>query len=98
MVVVIWCLGIISLGIIIGEIKYRYSEKDALIKKNTSISKGWEEDVDRDIDDLSIEYTSNNKVQHQILAMRGSWRIAQKQIMESQSFYTILDREYRKKL
>ena len=67
-------------------------------KENKIISKDWKDNMDYDFCDLSIDGTSNDMVSQQVLAMRASWRLAQRKVMNEQSFMVLKQEEYRKKL
>ena len=98
MVVGIWVTMIICIVVVLGEIKYRCFEKKRLLKDNTAVSKDWKDNVDTDMDKLSMEYTDDEFVSSQALAMRGSWRLAQNQVMGGKAFSVLRAEEYAKML
>jgi hypothetical protein len=98
MVIGVWFLIVLSIVIICGEIKYRYFDKQREIRKNHMVSDDWKDSIDIDMDYLSMEHASNEFVHSQSLAMRGSWRLAQDQVMGEQSFRMLATEEYTKML
>ena len=98
MMIGIWILTVISIIIVFGEIKYRFFEKREIITGNKEVFKDWKENMDKDLDELSMEHASGKFVSSRSLAMRGSWRVAQNQVMEIPMFDAIKAEEYRKML
>lgn len=98
MIIGIWVVTIICIIIVLGEIKYRYFDKKNVIRESKAISKDWTDNIDTDMDKLSMEHTNGEFVASQTLAMRGSWRLAQNQVMGKQTFHMLLADEYSKKL
>lgn len=98
MVIGVWLVTIICFVIIIGEIKYRYFDKKETARSEKAFSRQWMESVDIDMDQLSMEYVENGFVSSQALAMRGSWRLAQNQVMGAKTFNQLRQEEYSKKL
>lgn len=97
MIVVIWLVSIIFLSIIIGEIKYQYSKINYVNDFNFSIQ-DWEQNIDTEIKNLSIEYLNDNFVSSKKISMRGSWRLAQDKVMGMEYFSRLKQEEYSKKL
>lgn len=81
-----------------GELKYRFFDKKEFLRKDEILSKDWTDVVDTDMDKLSMEHTDDEFASSQVLAMRGSWRLAQNKVMSSQSFSTLRKEEYAKML
>jgi hypothetical protein len=98
MVIGVWFLIVLSTIIIFGEMKYRYFDKQKGARKDYIASDNWKDSVDIDMDELSMEHTSNEFVYSQSLAMRGSWRLAQERVMGAQSFRMLSTEEYAKML
>ena len=98
MIIGVWLATIICSAIIIGEIKYRYFDKKEMEKEIKSFRKEWTESVDIDMDGLSMEQTDGDFVSSRVLAMRGSWRLAQNQVMGIKTFIRLRQEEYTRKL
>ena len=98
MIIGVWLVVIICSIVIIGEIKYRYFDKKEIERSDKSFSRKWTESVDVDMDELSMEHIDNDFVPSQVLAMRGSWRLAQNQVMGVKTFNQLRQEEYSKKL
>ena len=98
MIIGIWLIAIVCSIVIIGEIKYRYFDKKEIERGDKSFSRKWTESGDVDMDELSMEYIDNDFVASQALAMRGSWRLAQSQVMGVKTFSQLRQEEYSKKL
>ena len=98
MIIGVWLITIICAVIIAGEIKYRCFDKKDLLKDNTAFNKKWTESIDTDTDELSMESVGEDFVNSQALAMRGSWRLAQNQVMGMKTFVQLRQEEYSKKL
>ena len=98
MIIGVWLVVIICFIVIIGEIKYRYFDKKEIKRSDRSFSRKWTESVDIDMDELSAEHIDNDFVPLQVLAMRGSWRLAQNQMMEVKTFSRLRQNEYSRKL
>lgn len=98
MVIGIWviiCIGVVA---ILGEVEYRYLSQKEKPSETKATSKDWKDNMDADLDGLFIECPNNEFVSSRALAMRGSWRLAQNQVMESEIFSVLREREYAKKL
>lgn len=98
MVIGIWIIICICVVLILGEIKYRYLDQREKDKESKATSKDWKDNMDADLDRLFIECPNNEFVSSQVLAMRGSWRLAQNQVMERETFSVLREKEYIKKL
>lgn len=98
MIIGIWVLIVTCMVIIMGEIKYRCFDKKEVSRENKVVSKDWKDNVDTDMDKLSMEQTNDEFVSSQILAMRGSWRLAQNQVMGKSTFSVLRTEEYEKML
>ncbi len=98
MIIGIWGLIVVCIIIIMGEIKYRCFDRKEVLRENKIVSKDWKDNVDSDMDKLSIEHTNDEFVSSQVLAMRGSWRLAQNQVMGTQAFSLLRTEEYVKML
>ena len=98
MIIGIWILMVIFLVIVFGEIKYHYFDKSKNLKENKIVCRDWEDHVDTDMDKLSMEQTDDEFVSTHALAMRGSWRLAQNQVMGRKSFHMLRSQEYNKML
>ncbi len=94
MIIGIWIVIMISAVIVAGEIKYRFFDKKEVVLEHKKISKDWEDNIDTDLDGLSMEYANGEFVSSQSLAMRGSWRLAQDQVMGNQTFDKMRTEEY----
>lgn len=98
MIIGIWILVVTCLVITIGEIKYRCFDKKEVLRENKAVSKEWKDNVDTDMDKFMMEHTNDEFVSSKALAMRGSWRLAQNQIMGAQTFSVLRTDEYAKML
>lgn len=98
MIIGIWILTITFIVIVLGEAKYRFFDKKEVTIGNKEVSKDWKENMDTDLDELSMEHANGEFVPSRSLAMRGSWRLAQNQVMEIRTFDTIRAEEYSKML
>lgn len=98
MIIGVWLAAIVCSIVVIGEIKYRYFDKKEIKRGDKSFSRKWTESVDVDMDELSMEHIDNDFVPSQALAMRGSWRLAQNQVMGVKTFNQLSREEYGKKL
>lgn len=98
MIIGIWILAITCLVIVLGEIKYRYFDKREVIIENKEVSKDWKDNIDTDIDELFMEHANGDFVSSRSLAMRGSWRLAQNQVIGIQTFEAMRAEEYGKML
>lgn len=98
MIIGIWIALILCLGIIIGEIKYRFWDKKEARNREAELSKNWMDNMDAELDRCFIEETDSDFVPQQILSRRGSWRIAQNQILHKEIFASMRAEEYSKKL
>ena len=98
MKIVIWMLVVICISLFFGECYYRYLRKKELIQKKIfdNISNSINESTEYDLDDLEIEAPIT--ISRDKLQMRGSWRLAQDQIMTYPYFRQERDNEYKKKL
>lgn len=97
MVIGIWIIICICVVVILGEVKYRYDQREK-VRESKVASKDWHDNVDADLHGLLIEHPNNEFVSSQVLAMRGSWRLAQNQVMEKEIFSILREDEYSKKL
>ncbi len=70
------------------------------VRGSKAASKDWKGNMDENLDSLVIEHSNNGFVSSQTLAMamRGSWRLAQNQVMEREIFSVLWEEEYAKKL
>lgn len=98
MIIVVWLVVIICSVVIIGEIKYRYFDIKEIERGDKSFERKWTESVDIGMDELSMEHIDEDFVPSQALAMRGSWRLAQNQVMGAKTFSQLRQEEYSKKL
>lgn len=98
MIIGIWIATVIFVVIVFGEIKYRLFDKKEAKVENKEFAKTWEDSMDMDFDELSMECVNNEFVSSQSLAMRGSWRLAQNQVIGTRTFDEIRKEEYRKML
>lgn len=98
MIIGIWVTICICVVLILGEVKYRCSDQREKVKESKMTSKDWKDNMDADLDRLFIERPNNEFVSSQALAMRGSWRLAQNQVMERETFSVLREEEYTKKL
>ena len=98
MVIGIWIAVIVCIIIIFGEIKYRCFDKKDVLRESNIVSRDWKDNVDADMDKLTMEDTNDEFVSSQTLAMRGSWRLAQNQVMGKQTFSSLRTEEYAKML
>lgn len=87
----------IGIVVILGEMRYRCSEKRKKTEKEI-VFKDWKDHVDTDLEELFIEDASGEFISTQILAMRGSRRLAQNQVMEREVFHMLREAEYARKL
>lgn len=98
MVIGIWILAVVFIVVILGEWKYRCLTQKAKTKTTGALSKKWEDNIEADMDRVSIEHSDSGFVSSRGLAMRGSWRIAQNQAMTGGAFSVLRDAEYSKRL
>lgn len=98
MIIGIWIIVCTCVVVILGEIKYRYVDQREKVRESKAVSKDWKDNMDADLDRLFIEHPNNEFVSSQALAMRGSWRLAQNQVMEREIFSVLCEEEYAKKL
>lgn len=98
MIIGIWMIITTCIVIIVGEIKYRCFDKKEVIIENTKVSKDWRDNMDTDMSKLSMEYANGEFISSQSLAMRGSWRLAQNQVIGIQTFDVMREEEYGKML
>lgn len=98
MVIAIWAILMLVMIIICGELRYRFLDRKETLIKNKYMSRTWRENVNIDINRLSMEQTEDDFVSSRVLAMRGSWRLAQNQVMGLKSFNDLKREEYKKKL
>lgn len=98
MIIGIWIATLFVIIVIVGEIKYRLTDRKGMTTIKQALNRAWMESVDIDIDKLSIEQVPFDSVSMQKLAMRGSWRVAQNQVMGQEHFEMLCKEEYAKKL
>lgn len=98
MIIGIWIIVIICIVIIFGEIRYHFVDTKETLRENKAVSKDWKDNIDTDMDKLSMEHTDNEFVSSRVLAMRGSWRLAQNQVMDTKNFSVSSSKEYSKML
>ena len=98
MVIGIWIAVIVCIILILGEIKYRCFDKKDVLRESNIVFRDWKDNVDADMDKLTMEDTNDEFVSSQTLAMRGSWRLAQNQVMGKQAFSSLRTEEYAKML
>ena len=98
MIIGFWVIALICLIVIMGEVKYRHFDKKGLGRGDRIFGQKWTESVDVDMDELSMEYIDHDFVHAQTLAMRGSWRLAQNQVMGLKTFSQLKQEEYSKKM
>lgn len=98
MIIGIWIIMVICIVVVLGEIKYRYFDTKETLRENKAVSKDWKDNVDTDLDKFSMEHTNDEFVSSQVLAMRGSWRLAQNHVMGGQTFRVLRSEEYSKML
>lgn len=97
-VILIWLTTLVTLAIFIGECSYRSTQKNKKVRKQKIKELDLVEDIDMDFTELSIEQTEDGFVSLVTLSRRGSWRIAQNQVMGKISFEKLRDIEYSKSL
>lgn len=98
MIILIWLLIILVLTIIIGEARYRKLSKNLGTGLQTINSMNWKESVDVDLCKMNMEYIKDDFVNSTALAMRGSWRLAQENVMGEKTFVELRNDEYSKRL
>lgn len=98
-VIAIWLVALVILAVIFGEYSYRCLEKNKNLKKQRiDVLNIEQEDIDVELNELSIEMTENDFVSMQALSRRGSWRMAQNKVMGEAAFKKLCDIEYNKSL
>ena len=98
MIIGIWVIAIVSFIIIGGEMRYRYSLKFKKSNMNKVLRNDWKDNIDTDLERLSTEHSKGDFVSLRVLAMRGSWRLAQEQVLGLSSFEELKHTEYGKML
>lgn len=98
MIIGIWIVLIITIVIIGGELRYRCSLKEKQRDMSNVGREGWKNNIDVDLERLSTERLKGDYVPSKVLAMRGSWRLAQEQVLELSSFEELKCIEYGKML
>lgn len=98
MIIGIWITICICIVVILGEVKYRCIDQREKVRETKAVSKDWKDNMDVDFDRLSIERPNHEVVSLQVLSRRGSWRLAQNQVMEGEAFRVLREEEYAKKL
>ena len=98
MIIGIWLVTIVCLAVCIGEIRYRYLKNCKKNQKKTIFDKEWEESIDIDVPNLSMEQSNGEFVSSVSLSRRGSWRVAQNQVMGLETFEKLRSIEYSKML
>lgn len=98
MIIGIWLLTIICLAVCIGELRYRYLKNCKKNQKKNIFNKEWEESIDIEVPKLSMEQANSGFVSSVSLSRRGSWRIAQNQVMGLETFEKLRAIEYSKML
>lgn len=97
LIMVMWLASVLISIICIGEIRYRKSqsvERSRVEYLDNLI----DSDEEREFGTLKIERATNNFVSTQSLSRRGSWRVAQNNVLGSYTFEAMRDQEYSKKL
>lgn len=97
MIIIIWIVVMLMLIIGVGEMKFRTSHKKRIDCK-AHTEKSWIDDIDNNIEQLSIEQLEREFVPLTVLAMRGSWHLAQNQTIDTIKFSVLLEEEYCQKL
>lgn len=98
MIIGVWIAIVMCIAVIAGEAKYRWFGDRKQYAVHGAVSKDWEDYIDEDIYGLSMEDTDNEFVRLQVLAMRGSWRLARDQVMGRGMFHILREQEYAKML
>lgn len=93
-----WILMLLVIVVAIGEVRYRYLRKSYNKIENEIFNRTCEDNVDVDLERLSMECVGDDFVSSQRLAMRGSWRLAQNQMIGLENFNNLKNEEYRKML
>lgn len=97
-IIILWVISMITLIIIMGEVRYRRSYIEQTSHKNVTISNSWKDDIDNNIEQLNIERLDSDFVSRNTLAMRGSWRLAQNQVIDNKTLSALLEEEYSQRL
>ncbi len=98
MVIGIWIIMCICVVVILGEVKYHCLDQRKKARESEMAFKDWKDNMDTDLGGLFIENPNSEFVSSKVLAIRGSWRLAQNQVMERENFNILRDEEYTKKL
>ena len=94
--IICWLVIILVFSIVVGEIIYRKSKNNIINNGNVSIHEDAESCSDISLKNLSIEEL--DFVSSVDLAARGSWRLAQNNVMSYETFKALRDEEYAKRL
>ena len=97
MIILFWIVCIFVISIIVGEVRFRHL---GIIKKDSKIliSKDWKDSINADMDRLHMEKSVSDFVPTTTIVMRGSWRLAQKSVMDATDFTELKAIEYGKSL
>ncbi len=96
MIIIFWLTILFAVIVVAGELTYRYFNLHKEYKMHCSIPQRYEDAIDMDMDSLIIESVPDELIPTQRLAMRGSWRLAQNQIMNNTTFSMLKKDEYNK--
>lgn len=72
MIIGIWIVMVISIVVVLREIKYRYFDKRKNLKESRLVFGDWKERVDTDMDGLSMEHT-NKEIEDYLLVCYNSY-------------------------
>lgn len=101
MEIIIWGICIIVFGILLGEYQYKNLHKNRVSRRENierTAGKEWKDSVDYDIELLELETVSYDMIPHHMIERRGSWRIAQNQMIDLRKFQEERNIEYSKML
>lgn len=98
MIIVVWIVIVVCIAAVMGEVKYRCFDDRKKYAAYEMVSMDWEDHINHDMDSLSVEDSDDQFVRLQVLAMRGSWRLAKNQVMSRQMFHILRAQEYAKML
>lgn len=98
MIIIFWLTILFAVIVVAGELTYRYFNLHKEYKMHCSIPQRYEDAIDMGMDSLTItiESVPDELIPTQRLAMRGSWRLAQNQIMNNTTFSMLKKDEYNK--
>lgn len=96
MFIVVWLIGVFVVAFLITEVYYRYIQRCKQQQRERIDAKIADKLIEHDIGNLKIE--SIDFVAKGALQMRGSWRLAQGNILTYITFKRLRDEEYKKML